>query len=171
VGCLDFCEKMKIGHPEVSKQFSLNFNGKKTKFGTLEFEVSKNSISTATKILVHGENWFKTMTLNSTFSKEFLKLEYQEDNLYKGVPRNHMLEYFDKILIVIQRYFTCEGRLNMVYQYHIRLLMHFTRKDPLNIPFYILRILGKMSDRVPSKLKQVDTSVFHYILIKIIVLE
>jgi hypothetical protein len=171
VGCLVFCEKMQRGHPEVAKQFALNFNGKKTKVGTLEFEVSEQSISTATEIPVHGESWFKAMTLNSAFSKEFLKPEYQEDNLSKGVPRNHMLEYFDKMLRVIQRYFTCEGRFNMVYQYHIRLLMHFTGKEPLNLPFYLFRSLGKMSDRVQAKSKQVDTSVFHSGLIKMLVLE
>jgi len=59
----------------------------------------------------------------------------------------------------------------MVYQYHIKLLKHFTRTNPLNLPFYLLRSLGKMSDRVQSKSKQVDTSVFHSGLIKMLVLE
>jgi hypothetical protein len=40
------------------------------------------------------------------FSKDFVKPEYQEDNLSKGVPRNHMLEYFDKMIKVIQSFFT-----------------------------------------------------------------
>jgi hypothetical protein len=93
------------------------------------------------------------MSLKFEFSKDFLKPEYQEDNLSKGVARNHMLEYFDKMLKVIHRYFTCEGRFNMVYQYHIKLLMHFTGKEPLNLPFYILRSLGKMSDKVQAKSK------------------
>jgi hypothetical protein len=82
-----------------------------------------------------------------------------------------MLEYSDKMLRVIHRYFTCEGRFNMVYQYHIRLLMHFTRKQFLNIPFYLLRSLGKMSDKVQSKTKMVENSVFHSKLIKMLVLE
>jgi hypothetical protein len=66
------------------------------------------------------------MPLNSFFSKEFLKHEYQEENLFKGVPISHMFECFDEMLKVIQRYFTCEGRFNMVYQYHIILLLHLT---------------------------------------------
>jgi hypothetical protein len=111
------------------------------------------------------------MSLKSEFSKDFLKPKYQEDNLSKGVPRNHMMDYFDKILKVIQRYFTCEGRFNMVYQYHIRLLMHFTGKEPLNLPFYMLRSLGKMSDKVQAKSKKVDTNVFHSSMIKMLVLE
>ena len=72
---------------------------------------------------------------------------------------------------IIQRYFTCEGRFNMVYQYHIKLLIHFTRKEPLNLLFYPLRILGNMSDKVQSKYKQLDTSNFHFGLIKMLMLE
>jgi hypothetical protein len=82
-----------------------------------------------------------------------------------------MLEGFDKMLKVIQRYFTCEGRFNMIYQYHIRLLLHFTGKDAMNLPFYLFRSIGKMSDRVQAKSKAVDTSVFHSGLIKMLVMD
>ena len=82
-----------------------------------------------------------------------------------------MIEYFDKMLRVIQRYFTCEGRFNMVYQYHIRMLLHFTRKEAMNLPFYLFRSIGKMSDKVQAKSKQVDTSVIHSGLIKLLVME
>jgi hypothetical protein len=75
------------------------------------------------------------------------------------------------MLRVIQRYFTCEGIFNMVYQYHIRLLMHFTGKQSLNLPFYLLRSLGKMSDKVQAKSKLVENNVFHSRLIKMLVLE
>jgi hypothetical protein len=114
----------------------------------LEFEVSEHSIFVDTEIPDHGEKWLKATTLNSSFSKEFFKPVYQGDNMSKGVPRSHMLEYFDKMLKVIQRYFTCEWRFNMVYQYHIRLLLHFTRKESMNLPFYLFRTIDKMSDRV-----------------------
>jgi hypothetical protein len=160
-------ERTSIGGQRVFTQF----NGTKTKVGMLEFDVSEHSISVATKIPNCGEKWFKAMSLNSSFSKEFLKPEYQEDNLSKGVPRSHMLECFDKMLRVIQRYFTCEGRFNMVYQYHIRLLLHFTGKEAMNLPFYLFRSIGKMSDKVQAKSKQVDTSVFHSGLIKMLVME
>jgi len=92
---------MQRGHPEVAREFALNFDGTKTKVVMLEFEVSELSISSATKIPNNGEKWFKVMTLNVAFSKELLKPEYQEDNLYKGIPRNHMLEDFGKMLKVM----------------------------------------------------------------------
>jgi hypothetical protein len=59
----------------------------------------------------------------------------------------------------------------MVYQYHIRLLLHFTGKESMNLPFYIFKSIGNMSDRVQAKSKHVDTIVFHSGLIKILVLE
>jgi hypothetical protein len=171
VGCFNFCQKMQRGHPEVAREFSLNFDGTKTKVGTLELEVSEETIEATTEIPNTGERWFKAMNLNATFSKEFLKPECQGDNLSKGVPRSHMIEGFDKMLRVIQRYFTCEGRFNMIYQYHIRLLLHFTGKDLMNLPFYLFRSIGKMADRVQAKSKAVDTSVFHSGLIKMLVME
>jgi hypothetical protein len=97
-------------HTEVAKYFALNFNATKTKVGMVDFEVYENSLFVATNILEHGDKWFKTMTLSSSFSKELFKHEYKGDNLSKGVPRSHIIEYFDNILRVIQRYFTCEGR-------------------------------------------------------------
>jgi hypothetical protein len=111
------------------------------------------------------------MPLNASFSKEFLKPEYHEDNLSKGVTKNHMLEGSDKMLKVSLRYFTCEGRFNMVYQYHIKFLLHFTCKEVINLPFYLFRSIGKMDNRVQAKSKQVDTSVFHSGIIKMLVME
>jgi hypothetical protein len=99
-------KNMQRGHREVSKKFAVNFNGVKTKVGTMDFEVIEKSISTTIEIPVQGEKWFKVMSLKFGFSKDFLKPEYHEDTLSEGVPRNHMLDYFDNMLKVSQRYFT-----------------------------------------------------------------
>jgi hypothetical protein len=58
----------------------------------------------------------------------------------------------------------------MLYQYHTRPLIHFTSKYGMNIPFYLLRSMGKMSDRVQAKSKAVDTSVFHSGLVRMLVI-
>jgi hypothetical protein len=82
-----------------------------------------------------------------------------------------MLEGFDKMLKVIHRYFTSEGRFMMVYQYHIMLLLHFIGKEAINLPFYLFRRIGKMANIVQAKSKQVDTSVFNSGIIKMFVME
>ena len=73
VGFLNFCEKMQRGHPKVAKQFALNFSGTKTKVEVMKCEVSEQSNFVATEIHDCGEKWFKAMSLNYSFSKEFLK--------------------------------------------------------------------------------------------------
>jgi hypothetical protein len=111
------------------------------------------------------------MNLNAAFSKEFLKPEYQGDNLSQGVPMSQIIEGFDKMIRVIQRYFSYEGRFNMIYQYHIRLLLHFIGKDLMNIHFSLFRSIGKMADMVQAKSKSVDTRFFHLGFIKMLVME
>jgi hypothetical protein len=56
LGCLYFFQNMQRSHSEVAKQFALNFDGKKTRVGYLEFEVIEASISAAIGIPISGEN-------------------------------------------------------------------------------------------------------------------
>jgi hypothetical protein len=98
VGCLTFCENLQGGHMEVAKQFSMNFDGVKTRVGSLEFQVTEKTIATTTEIPLQGERWFKGMALDSSYCNDYFNPEYQNENLSKGVPRNHMLEHHDKLL-------------------------------------------------------------------------
>jgi hypothetical protein len=171
VGCLTFCERLQGYNTEVAKQFSLNFDGNKTNIGPLEFLVSEKTIVAATEMPALGDKWFKGMSLDLTFCNDYFKPLHQDEDLTVGVPRKHLLEPFDKILRVIQRYFTYEGQFNKVYKYHIRLSMHFIGKKPLNLPYYLYRSLGKMEDMVHTKTKQIEVNLFHFSLIKLLVLE
>jgi hypothetical protein len=64
-------------------------------------EVSEDNIVASIDIPNTGERWFKSMILNAAFSKDFLKLENDKDNLSKGVPMSHLVEGFDKMLKII----------------------------------------------------------------------
>jgi hypothetical protein len=75
------------------------------------------------------------------------------------------------MLKIIQRYFSCEGRFNTLYHYHISLLLHFIGKVQMNMPYYLLRSIGKMTDRVQDKSMDVDSSLFHSGLIGMLVSE
>jgi hypothetical protein len=137
----------------------------------LEFEVTETSISSATGIPISSEKWFKAMVLSSPFVKDIFNPEYRANELSKSMPRNQLIRQFDRILKIMQRYFTCEGRFNTLYHYHIRMLLHFTGKIEMNVPYYLLRSIGKMSDRVKAKSKDVDSSLFHSRLIRMLVSE
>jgi hypothetical protein len=160
---------MQRGHLEVARHFSLQFDGKKTKVGDLEFEVTEASILVSTGIPIIGERWFKSMALSSSYEKDSFKPEYQANDLSKIMPRSQLIEQFDRLLKIIQRYFTCEGRFNTLYPYHIRLLLHFTGKFEMNFPYYLLRSIGKISERIQAKSKDVDSSLFHSGLIRMLV--
>jgi hypothetical protein len=133
--------------------------------------VTEASISAATGISITGEKWFKAMALSSTYAKDLLKPEHQTSDFSKGVPRNQLIEQLDMILKIIQRYFTCEGRFNTLYQHPIRILLYFIGKVEMNIPYYLLRSICKMLDRIQSKSKCVHTSIFHSRLIRMLVSE
>jgi hypothetical protein len=133
--------------------------------------VTEQTIVVAIEMPTQGDMWFKGMALDFTFCNDLFKPEHQDEDLTVGVPRKHMLDPFDKLLRVIQRYFTCEGHFRKVYKYHIRLLMHFIGKKPLKFPYYLYRSLGKMEERVQTRTKQIEVNLFHFSLIKLLVLE
>lgn len=83
----------------------------------------------------------------------------------------YLLEPYSILIKAMQRYFTCEGRFGRVYQCHFRLLMHFTGKIPLSLLFYFLRRIGKMAHKFHGKQSQVGPNLFHFYLIKLLVVE
>jgi len=170
-GCWRFCEKLKGGHTEVTKAFALNFTGLNSKVSMLEFPVSPQAISVVTEIPRGGQEWFKNFKFDMTPCKEFLKEQYVNEDLTKAVPRNYIKEHYALLLTGIQKYLTCEGRYTKVYSYHFKLLLHFTGKASIDIPFYLFRSLSKMCDKVQLKKDDCETSLFHHGLIKLLVLD
>lgn len=49
--------------------------------------------------------------------------------------------------------------------------MHFTSKKPLNLPYYLFRSLCKVTDRVQAKESPIEPSLFHFSLIKLLVVK
>ena len=115
--------------------------------------------------------WFKGTKFDLTHCSSFLKPEFKEVDIKNGVPRNFLTDTYADFLVVIQKYFTCEGRFNLDFLYHFKLLMHFTGKEAINIPFFLFRSIGKISDKGQAKPTASSPALFHSSLIKILVLE
>ena len=81
---------------------------------------------------------------------------------------NYIKDEWQKILIVLQKYITREERYAATFQYHIRLLLHFEANMTLNFPFFLMKILQKMSSQVRKNTKTPLTSLHHSNLIKIL---
>jgi len=100
-----------------------------------------------------------------------LRLEHRGVDLVRGVPRKWLIEDYDKLLFIIQRFFTCEGRYSWVLQYHFKILLHFTIKKEIELSFFLFKSLQRMISFAQRKPKKLQKSIFHHALIKLIVLE
>lgn len=170
-GCLGFCQKVQeVGyHHDLTSLFTTSFKKDRAIIAGVKFPVSAEVIALATTIPNQGEIWFKGMDLYLEHYKMFLKPQYKEcpSHIFPG---KKFLDKYNPLMNIIMKYFTCEGRFNRLYQYHIRLLMHFTSMKPLNLLNYMFRSLLKMTDKVQSKGRHHQSSLFHHVLVKVIVL-
>ena len=107
----------------------------------------------------------KAWNLDLEVYKPYLKSQYKGAHSHV-FPFRYLLEKYAPFMKVVMKFFTCEGIFSRIYQYHIRLLMHFTAAKPLNL----YRSLTKMSKRVQLKGKVHYPNLFHHSLIKVIVL-
>ena len=154
---------------DLTSLFALNFKRDHVTIAGVNFMVSAEIISSATTILNEGEIWFKGMGLDLEHYNFFLKPQYKQSHSHI-FPSKQLLDKYNPLMKIIMKYFTCEGRFSRLYQYHIRLLMHFTSIKPLNLPNCLFRSLVKMTEKVQSKGRNHQASLFHHDVIKMIVL-
>ena len=108
--CFQFCEKVKQvkSHPELTRLLILNLHNKHSNLVGVNFEISASSIFEATGIPAVGEKWFK-VRLEKEFLEPFIKPRYRGGS--KTVfPFSHLRHRFKALMLVIMKYFTCEGR-------------------------------------------------------------
>jgi hypothetical protein len=101
---------------------------------------------------------------------QFLVAEHQNPDWSQGILIHWMREEWRGILSTIQRYITGEGRFSIVHCYHLIFLMHLNGDKEMNLPFYLLKILTKMSKRVQNYPQTSHRSLYHQGFIKILVL-
>jgi hypothetical protein len=92
---------------KLSEQFTLIFNGFRAIISGVTFRVTKETLSSTTKIPSHGERWYKGMPLDVLYYEEFIKPSCLNRKIRVGVLSQYLWEDFQKILKVIIRYFTC----------------------------------------------------------------
>lgn len=85
--------------------------------------------------------------LDARLYEPYLKALYRGNNK-KIFPFGQLLNRFSPMMKIIVKYFTCEVRFSSLYNYHIRLLMHFTKVKLLNIPYYLYMSIDKMAYKV-----------------------
>ena len=73
------------------------------------------------------------------------------------------------MLIVVQRYITCEGRFNTTHLLHMRFLCHISGYKALNLAYFLHTNQLKMSKKIKSNPSAPSHHIFHAGIIKILV--
>ena len=115
-------------------------------FNTLKIELTGELIAKATDITDEGEFWFKKVPFTFN-SKDFLLSEVEAD-WGKGVHVQNFKPEWKYPIRILQSYITCEGIFAFVFKYHIKFLQHLNQESRMNLPFFFLKSLQKMSTRV-----------------------
>ena len=115
-------------------------------FDTLKFKLTRELLSEATRIFDEGEFWFKKVPF--TFDAKRYLLPGVVADWGKGVPIQNFKPEWIELIKILQSYVTYEGRFSFVFKYHFRFLQHLNHESKMNLPFFFLKILQKMSCRV-----------------------
>jgi hypothetical protein len=164
-GWLAFIRKFDGYNPSVARQFALTFDGCRAKVGDVKLEINEQFLSLATGLPITGKIWSKNCKVEDVpWTLLFQSLRVSSCD--KGLPANMLKQRWHDLLMITKQFITCEGRYGFVFLYHLRLLMVFMGYE-INMPYYLHRSLFKMSKRY--KQNQADSSLFHFGLIKMIV--
>jgi hypothetical protein len=77
VGWRPFLSNLQGHDDDLSMKFALGFDGKTTDVGYLTFEVSEESIATATKLPRMGDRWFKNHQFSHSSYNRVFKPEFE----------------------------------------------------------------------------------------------
>ena len=121
----------------------------------------------ATCIVDEGEFWFKKVPF--AFNSNNFLLPNVVADWGKGVHIQKFKPEWREPIKILQSYITCEGRYASISKYHIRFLQHLIQESKMNLPFFFLKILQKMSSRVREHQDHTKQSIFHHGLIKLII--
>ena len=135
----------------MAEAFSLSFDVSKELIGKEEFTLDETLIVELTELPRIWEKLFKTTITKDVEFRSYLNPEHRGMVWKKSVSSSWLEDRWQQLLKAIVVYITCEGRYNMAMIYHFKLMNHFTGKIPLNLPFYLHKILAKMSHQVKAQ--------------------
>ena len=87
----------------------------------------------------------------------------------RGIPVHALKEEWSSLLLVIQKFITCEGHFGSMYMQHARLMMNFLEGHTLNLPHFMLLSLKNMSFTVQKHIGNIESHLYHHGFIKILI--
>jgi len=170
-GWLNFCLCLKGYHPEIVTAFIQTFDGYEAQIAELTVRISEDIIACAFDIQIEGERWFRKDKFDESTLHQFLKEDAPEPNWRIGIPTKHLKDEWQIMMIAIRSYITCEGRYVHLYRLHMRFLLHLTGQQTMNLPYFLIRDLIKVSKKIQKNPSKMENSVSHHSLITMLVFD
>ena len=101
--------------------------------------------------------------------EEFLREGEHVQISKRGIVLQSLSRPWDQVAVFLNKYITCEGRYQVVYNAELPLLSHLRHGILLNIPYYLFHTLRHMAVFVQTA-KHPHVSLTHHGLIKLIIL-
>ena len=90
-------------------------------------------------------------------------------DLGRGISVKFLKPQWRACFEILIRYVTCDGCYSHIHYYHLRLLMAL-KGSKINLPFFLLQSLRKMAHTVQTIVGDIEQSLFHHGLLKILFL-
>jgi len=165
-------QKFKGYHREVTKAFARSFKDNQVEIGDLKFTITESSLAKATSLPQTGGRWFKNRAVEDQQWKQILKNPGMDTSIFtKGIPVSLVKEEWKALLLLVQKFFTCEGRFGILYVYHAKVMMHFLGEHDINLPYFLFSSLKKMCAIVQRNPRNVEAHLYHHGLVKMLVEE
>jgi len=120
IGWLSFIGKFNDYHKEITKSFARSFDGMDIQIGDIKFAVTESFIAEAIELPRLGKRWFKNKEFHDESWKVILKNPGMDTSIFrKRIPISALKEKWGSMLLILQKFITCEGRFGSVYIYHI----------------------------------------------------
>lgn len=170
-GWLKFCMALKGYHPQIAAAFIQTFNGFEAQVAELTIRVLEDIISCVFDLPLDGERWFKNDKVNEQSLNQFLKEDYPKPNWSTRISTKHLQDKWKTVMLTVREYITCEGKYEHLYRFHLHFLIHLKGQNEMNLPYYLIKDLSKISAKIQKNPLTLENNLSHHSFITMLVFD
>ena len=169
-GMIGFLQKFNGHSEEITKDFIKNFNQDQTRIGEIIVPVTQEYLSKALDLPMLGEKYYKGLHFKEKAWTFFLEKNRKGTfDRTKGIPREWFNEPWGELVLIIQKFLTCDRGYSVAHLYHVKLLQHIKGEDRINLPYFLYKSLLRMIETARHENRLKSGQMYHQGLIKILV--
>jgi len=169
-GMISFLQKFDGHSEQITKDFIDNFSQDQTRVGDVIIPITQKYLSQALDLPMIDEKYYKGLHFKEKAWNFFLEKNRKGTfDRTKGIPKEWFNEPWAELVLVIQKFLTCDRGYSVAHLYHVRLLQHIKGEDRINLPYFLYRSLLRMIETVKHEHRPKARQIYHQGLIKILV--